>query len=73
MTPKPKMARTWDCITRLLKAVIDHVMRAHTTTQIKGMGIGGTRDFELPLESETPRDISDFELVTWLVITTPQS
>ena len=57
----------------LLKAVIDHVMRAHTTTQIKGMGIGGTRDFELPLESETPRDISDFELVTWLVITTPQS
>ena len=56
----------------LLKAVIDHVKRAHTTTQIKGMGIGGTRDFALSLESETPRDISDFELVTWLVITTPQ-
>ena len=56
----------------LLKAVIDHVMRAHTTTQTNNMGLSGTRDFELPLESETPRDTSDFELVTWLVITTPQ-
>ncbi|MYE89463.1 ATP-dependent helicase [Candidatus Poribacteria bacterium] len=56
----------------LLKAVIDHVKRAHTTTQTDNMGLSGTRDFELPLESETPRDTSDFELVTWLVITTPQ-
>ncbi len=56
----------------LLKAVIDHVKRAHTTTQTSNMGLSGTRDFELPLASETPRDISDFELVTWLVITTPQ-
>ena len=55
----------------LLKAVIDHVMRAHTTTQANNMGLSGTRDFELPLESETPRDTSDFELVTWLIITTP--
>ena len=57
----------------LLKAVIDHVKRAHTTTQTNNMGLSGTRDFELPLESETPRDTSDFELVTWLIITTPQS
>ena len=57
---------------RLLKAVIDHVKRAHTTTQTNNMGLSGTRDFALPLESETPRDASDFELVTWLVITTPQ-
>ena len=56
----------------LLKAVIDHISRAHTTTQTNNMGLNGTRDFELPLESETPRDTSDFELVTWLVITTPQ-
>ena len=56
----------------LLKAVIDHISRAHTTTQTNNMGLGGTRDFALPLESETPRDASDFELVTWLVITTPQ-
>ena len=57
---------------RLLKAVIDHVQRAHTTTQTSNMGLSGTRDFALSLKSETPRDISDFELVTWLVITTPQ-
>ena len=56
----------------LLKAVIDHISRAHTTTQTNNMGLSGTRDFALPLESETPTDISDFELVTWLVITTPQ-
>ena len=56
----------------LLKAVIDHVKRAHTTTQIKGMGIGGTRGFKLTPKSKAPRDASDFELVTWLVITTPQ-
>ena len=56
----------------LLKAVIDHISRAHTTTQTNNMGLRGTRDFALPLESETPRDTSDFELVTWLVITTPQ-
>ena len=58
---------------KLLKAVIDHISRAHTTTQTDNMGLGGTRDFALPLESEAPRDASDFELVTWLVITTPES
>ena len=63
-----KMAR----YSGLLKAVIDHISRAHTTTQTNNMGLDGTRDFELPLESEVPRDASDFELVTWLVITTPQ-
>ena len=56
----------------LLKAVIDHVSRAHTTTQTNNMGLSGSRDFALPLKSETPRDTSDFELVTWLVIATPQ-
>ena len=55
----------------LLKAVINHISRAHTTTQTNNMGLGGTRDFALPLESEAPGDASDFELVTWLVITTP--
>ena len=57
----------------LLKAVINHISRAHTTTQIRGMGIEGTRGFKLTPKSKAPRDISDFELVTWLVITTPQS
>ena len=57
----------------LLKAVINHISRAHTTTQTRGMGIDGTRGFKLTPRSEAPRDTSDFELVTWLVITTPQS
>ena len=56
----------------LLKAVINHISRAHTTTQIRGMGIDGTRGFKLTPKSKAPRDASDFELVTWLVITTPQ-
>ena len=57
----------------LLKAVIDHISRAHTTTQTRNLGRGGPRDFKLTPRSETPRDTSDFELVTWLIITTPQS
>ena len=57
----------------LLKAVIDHISRAHTTTQTRNLGHGGPRDFKLTPQSEAPRDTSDFELVTWLVITTPQS
>ena len=57
----------------LLKAVIDHVQQgAHDDTNQTIWDLSGTRDFKLPPESETPRDISDFELVTWLVITTPQ-
>ena len=56
----------------LLKAVIDHISRAHRRTQIKGMGIDGTRGFKLTPKPKAPRDTSDFELVTWLVITTPQ-
>ena len=58
---------------KLLKAIIDHIGRAHTTTQIEGMRRGGSRSFKLPRRSEIPRYTSDFELVTWLVITTPQS
>ena len=56
---------------KLLKAVIDHIRRAHTTTQIRGMGIDGTRGFKLSRKSEAPKNASDFELVTWLVITNP--
>ncbi len=51
-----------------LNAVIAHIGRAHHTTQIKHLGIGGSRHFQLPTVSETPRQAEDFELVTWLVI-----
>ena len=56
----------------LLKAVINHISRAHTTTQTRNLRRGGPRDFKLTPRSEAPKDASDFELVTWLVITTPQ-
>ena len=57
----------------LLKAVIAHISRMHTTTQTRNLRRGGPRDFKLTPRSEAPRDASDFELVTWLIITTPQS
>ena len=53
---------------RLLDAVIAHVNKAHRGVQTKNLGIGGSRDFKLPIESERPRSAGDFELVTWLVI-----
>ena len=58
---------------RLLRAVINHISRAHTTTQTRNLRRGGPRDFKLTPQSESPRDTSDFELVTWLIIATPQS
>ena len=58
---------------KLLKAIIAHISRAHTAMQIKGMGIGGTRDFKPTPKSKAPRDARDFELITWLVITKPKS
>ena len=56
---------------KLLKAVIGHIGRAHTATQTRNLGRGGPRDFKLTPRSEAPRDTSDFELVTWLIITNP--
>ena len=53
---------------KLLNAVIAHITRSHQKTQTKNLGRGGTRGFKLPIASEAPKDSSDFELVTWLVI-----
>ena len=55
---------------KLLNTVIAHITRSHQKTQSKSIGRGGTRGFRLPVASEAPRGSSDFELVTWLVITT---
>ena len=52
---------------KLLNAVIAHIGRANKSTQIRQLGIQGTRDARLPLQS-APADLSEFELVTWLVI-----
>ena len=53
---------------KLLNAVIAHITRSHQKTQTQNLGRSGTRGFKLPVASEVPRDSSDFELVTWLVI-----
>ena len=53
---------------KLLNAVIAHIARSHQKTQTKNLGRSGTRGFKLPVASEVPKDSSDFELVTWLVI-----
>ncbi len=58
---------------KLLKTVIAHITKTHTTTQIKNMGIHGTRSFKLTPASQKPKDDNDFELVTWLIITKPLS
>ena len=58
---------------RLLNTVIAHITRSHQKTQTQNLGRSGTRGFKLPVASEVPRDSSDFELVTWLIITTRQS
>ena len=52
----------------LLNAAIAHINRANTTTQITNLGIDGQRNIKLPEQSASPGN-SDFELVTWLLIT----
>ena len=56
----------------LLNAVARHINNRHASTQLQNLGRTGSRDFKLSKRSETPRDISDFELVTWLVLKSPQ-
>ena len=53
---------------RLLTDAIAHIAQAHAGAQMSGLGVGGDRSFTLAPAAETPRDASDFELVTWLVI-----
>ena len=57
---------------KLLNAVIAHITRAHQKTQTKSIARDGTRGFRVPIASQSPKDSSDFELVTWLIIQPPQ-
>ena len=57
---------------KLLRVVMDHIGRAHEKTQNRGMGISGGRSFKLSSKSESSKDPSNFELITWLIITTPR-
>ena len=61
-----------DDYNKLLRVVMDHIGRAHKKTQNRGMGISGGRSFKLSSKSESSKDPSNFELITWLIITTPR-
>jgi HKD family nuclease len=52
---------------KLLNDVIAHIRQTHNSAQIEGLRTGG-RGFMLSADSNTPRDATDFELLTWLVI-----
>ena len=54
---------------RLLNAVMAHISGANKTTYIQHLGLRGPRDFKLPAKTKAQNATSDFELVTWLVIT----
>ena len=51
----------------LLSNVINHVVANFANNQIRELGTGET-DFKLPVKSNFPENMNDFELVTWLVI-----
>ena len=53
---------------KLLDAVITHITRSHTTTQVQSIKRGSPRNTRLTPASKAPKDSADFELVTWLVI-----
>ena len=53
----------------LLDSVIAHIRQTLASNAARGLGRGGSRDFVLPKTSETPKDSTDFELVTWLILT----
>ncbi len=55
----------------LLNTVVKHITSSYTKTQKKGLKRGGDRDFKLTPSSVAPKNSSDFELVTWLVIRSP--
>ena len=52
----------------LLNTAVKHISQAHGRTQAAGLGRQGSGDFKLSKSSETPSNVEDFELVTWLVM-----
>ena len=52
---------------KLLDDAVSHISQSHATKQIAGLGFTGGRDFVLPIESENPQTLADFELIIWLI------
>ncbi len=68
---KTEHGKNMEHYNKLLNTVVKHITGSHTKTQKKGVKIGSDRDFKLPTSDVAPESASDFELVTWLVITPP--
>ena len=62
------LGKTMDPYDRLLNSVIAHIRQAHSHTQSRSLRPDGARDFRFTPASEAPRNATDFELITWLVI-----
>ena len=60
--------RKMESYDKLLRDSITSIRQAHDRKQTASLGLGGSRDFVLPKESEAPRSAASFDLVTWLVI-----
>ena len=56
---------------KLLTDAIAHIGQAHSTAQNRNLKPGGSPDFQFSPASETPRTAADFELITWLVLMSP--
>ncbi len=52
----------------LLNDVMSHVRQREAATAATSLGRDGPRDFMLPKTSESPKDLTDFELITWLIL-----
>ncbi|MCY4618578.1 MAG: helicase-related protein [Chloroflexi bacterium] len=52
----------------LIIEVLSHIRQAESSAASSSVARGGNRDAVLPRTTETPRDPTDFELVTWLII-----
>ena len=53
---------------RLLRDAIAHIGQAHNSGQTRQLQPDGDRSFQFTPLSQTPRNLADFELMSWLVL-----
>ena len=63
-----KRGKKMEFYNNLLKAAVADIGRTNDDTQIQSIGLFADPDVEIPVQSETPNAVTDFKLVTWLVI-----
>ena len=57
---------------RLLSIAVSQIAQAYAAAQSQQLRPDGPRDFVLPTAAEVPSRISDFELITWLIMLGPE-